>query len=69
MAELKTEVSLNGTKIELQTYMVRGEVEMNPTSIHENVGSIPGLAQWVMSIAMSYGVGYRCGFGPGITMV
>ena len=24
-----------------------GAAEMNPTSIHENVGLIPGIAQWV----------------------
>ena len=38
-----------------------GEVEMNPTSIHEDVGSIPDLGS---SISMSCGVGSRCGSDP-----
>ena len=29
-----------------------GSVEMNPTSILENVGLVPGLAQWVRNLVM-----------------
>ena len=39
---------------------------MNPTSIHEDVGLIPGLAQRVgeASIALSYGLGSRLSWDP-----
>ena len=43
-----------------------GAVETNSTSTHEDSGSIPGLTQWVgeSGVAMSCGVGCRCGSDP-----
>lgn len=40
-----------------------GAVEMNLTSIHEDVGSIPGLRPVGLGsgIAVSYGIGCGCG--------
>ena len=36
----------------------------NLTSIHEDVGSIPGLKD--LALPQAGGVGHRCGFGPAL---
>ena len=42
-----------------------GSAVTNLTAIHEVVGSIPGLTQWLMSsVAVTYGVGCRCSSDP-----
>ena len=41
-----------------------GAVEMNPLSIHEDVGLIPGPVGRGSGIAMSCGVGHGCGSDP-----
>ena len=34
----------------------RGSAVMSPTSIHEDVGSVPGLTQWVKDLASPWAV-------------
>ena len=45
--ELRTEVISKFLKASQEGSSCCGSVEMNLTCVHEEVGSIPGLAQWV----------------------